>query len=248
MKIIVVIICLIIGCRADSKIALSKIKVINFVMIDKLLTADTLVNEMNIRIAYYRDLISYKVPAIQFKEFGTETDAEGRIIKNFKPYDTTYSYYVIRKERSNGLRYDSITVKTPMVFSKDSLLKSINLDSTSLSFYEIDLGKPLTIVKQKNYRIEKFSKLLVNDPDSIYRYYDGNLNNVPFTFSKTLDENTGMKLWKTEFIYHRSKDKNNKPTPRIEAVTKIEEVYNVPKEFITIFKRFKEDISIIEKK
>ena len=240
---------MIVSCKTtNNNTGLQKIKLVKYVLEDKIISIDTLLKQSELKIVYNGDVILYEVPSIELKVFGTTIDS-GRLIKKFLPYDTTYSYYIIKEGFNQGLQYDSAEVITPNVFKKDSLLKSINLDMASLNVYGIDLGKPISVIKGRNFQIEKYGKLLEADPDSIYRYYDSGLNNLPFSFSPLLDKEKNKKLWKTVFIYHRSKDKNNRPKPRIEAITKIEEIKDyIPKVYLYLFQRFEKESILIKPK
>ncbi len=121
-------------------------------MLDKIISSDTTNYKTNFIIAYSGNLVLYEVPAIEMAEFGTEVD-NGRIYKKFKPYDTTFTYYLIKKGNRNGLRFDSLAGGKPYIFKADSLLKALNLDTASLNVYGIDLGKPLNVTKRKNIEI-----------------------------------------------------------------------------------------------
>ncbi len=212
-----------VGCLNGNNINSKRFSAINYIMSDTIFSSDTMAYQTRYKMVFNGDVILYEVPVIKVMEFGTEIDS-GRIYKKLKPYDTVSTYYITKKGLSNGLRFDSLGMSKPKSFRIDSLLKALNLDTASLKVYGVDLGKPLSITTHKNIEIEKFGKLLETDPDSIYRYYDENLNNLPFSFSSSLDKKKMKKLWKTVYIYNQSIDKNNKPKPRVKAITKIEEI------------------------
>lgn len=136
--------------------------------------------------------------------------------------DTSYFYYIIKKDAKEGLMYkEDSKDNSGVVFKLDSMMKFLSIDSSSYKILELELNNPIEVVKHKEQKIEKyaFKKTSITDPDTIYRYYDRDLTNVDFTFSKLLDKKNNSKLVKTIFIFNQQPKaiaKTNEDIPKRE--------------------------------
>ena len=195
-----------------------------------------------LNIGYLNDLTVYEIPIANFGEFKLDS-ASGSYNASDKAIDTTYLYYVSKKDDSKGILYNAVASKAVMTYSKDSLIRALNFDEESLRIFSVKLPKPVETLKNKlgKIEVEKFdSKILETDADTIYRYFNDKLKKVDFTFSKNLDKEKDSKLSKTTFIYL----KDNKPNsqPRIISHTGIRKIEaRNPKELTQLFGRFTED-------
>ena len=230
------------GCFSNPNIEDNyKLTAINYIMDDRLIynNGDIDTNQHNFKIIFYKDITLYEVPEIQLKMFNS-AKKNGVIINKVMPLDTSYSYYLIKNGYKKGLKFTDINAKNGNSFSGDSLLRALNIHPSLLGIYSVELGKPSEVKKERNREIEKyFSKEIDSDPDSIYRYYDASLVNIPFTFSPLLDKRKNSKLFKTFFLYAADKKNKRSQRPRIEGITAFEKIALIDSNtFINIFKTF----------
>ena len=196
---------------------------------------------------YNSNYVIYKLPKITMLDSRTKVRQDTIDLEFFNP-DTTYRYFIVRGNDDIGLEYDN-NIKNPKQFSLDSLLKDIGIHPSMFRVYNLELGTPSTIEhKGKHIRIEKFlnKKLVEEDPDSIYRYFDKRLIGINFSFSPSLDEKQNSKLFKTSFIdvYNGVDIKNN--IVRAELYVQFKEIKaSNPKLLNNIIERYEHDIKAI---
>lgn len=129
-------------------------------------------------------------------------DSEGNIkAQILKRIDTSYIYYVIRKDGLTGKVYGKRNKRSANgeAFNLEDMLKTEGLNVEAFESYSSHLKKPIQVIKDHDGRLIK--KYLVDRvtpeyPDSLYQMFDKRLTNVNFTFSKTVDELAQNKLVK----------------------------------------------------
>lgn len=188
--------------------------------------ADASIIDSNSFIRYSNsEYMVYKFPKIVYKENKTKLAGESLEIEFINP-DTTFKYFIIRKNADIGLQYnDNFNNASP--FLLDSLLKEIGLHSSNLKVYSLKLGKPSKVErKQEGFEIEKYGnkKESSDDPDSVFRYYDKKLSETDFSFSHELDKQKRSKLIKTSFIYLKGKNTKKLKVSSSELSTGFEKI------------------------
>ena len=155
----------------------------------------------NLIIAYYKNYILYCVPSTSFilKKSSVHKDT---IFNEIIPSnDTTYTYFVVENKAKTGRRYNSLSSSNGSNFALDSLLKLINIDSSNLKIFSVDLGKPYKIIRQNNSIEEIFLVHNANGADTTYRYFDKKLSDLHFSFSQQLDKQKKASYIKLEWSY-----------------------------------------------
>lgn len=199
------------------------------------------------KIGYYEDYVLYKIGTIIFSV--KTTQANGNIHNEARQTnDTSYKYFIIKKDRNIGIVYDSLRAGNKQHFKLDSLKIDLGINSENLEVYGVPLGIPSRVkknAKSNKIEFEEYqSKKLKNDADTIFRFYDDKLKKFDFSFSPLLDKEKGTKLVKSHFIYLYGKKTNSKIAykTRTDFVDFIEEVkVNYSEDLINLFERFKED-------
>lgn len=237
-----------------SKSNFNELRVIKFTDNYRTILSSSEIEEdaSSFKIVYYHDYLIYEVSSTSYNVVKSEINGNNIVNKLYPSNDTTYVYFVIKKGEAQGLKYGSLAATKTTVFKMDSLENALGIFKENMKIFEVDLGKPKSIVNssvKKNLRVERyFTKKYESDADSIYRYYDDNLIDIDFSFSNRLDKEKKSKLWRTDFIYLPKSVKNQKgellKIPRTESLTFIEEIdikYN--RELMDLFKRFIKDRS-----
>lgn len=158
------------------------------------------------KIAYYKDYVLYRIGS---RVYHTNTlQQNGKIINEVRATnDSTFKFFIVNKTNDKGFFYNSIEDENGQKFSLDSLKESIGINNSNLEIFGIDLGIPKEIIKSDHSRsiiVERYdSKVLKDDADTIFRYYNSELKSIPFSFSPSLDSMKNSKLYKTRFIYLR---------------------------------------------
>ena len=100
----------------------------------------------------------------------------------------TYMYYVFKKGEKRGLFYDMDNNKSKP-FSVDTLYIESNLGSENEADVSFDLGKPDEVKKRGKKWSEKYYNFKSESGrDTVFRYYDDALTNIPFSLSKKIDQ------------------------------------------------------------
>lgn len=199
------------------------------------------------KIAFYKDLKLCLVPTIhvQLKDTEDLKSSDGIFVKP----DTSFMAFIFNKTDSIGLSYnfDNFSNEEGKLFNVDSLLKVLTLREDDLKSLGANFGRLDEVSVNGHCKIEKFvvQKTSAQDPDSVFRYYNKNLKDIDFTFSKVLDNKNSSKFYKTLFIYNPVSDKMvlDHDIPRREICY---EFYVLNQDRIQvyrdIFKKFSEEI------
>ena len=195
--------------------------------------------ENSIKIAQYKDYLGYRLTT--FKKSGKSESTDIDITD--KSGVKTYRYFVIKKGSQNGLLF--VEKQLPQVLEYKKFLGSEGLNFADLSFFQLNLGVPDKIERNKltnDIEIEKFGNKIKGDeePDSLYRYYDKSLNSVSFSFNPAFDEKAKSKLWKIGLMYKIPKKITKSETiQRKESYWKIEKSNSKDDDnFLKIFNQF----------
>lgn len=150
--------------------------------------------------------------------------------------DTIYEVFATKKGDSLGIKYNLLKLneETGKTFKVDSFLVALLIDEDSFKYYDQELGKPTKVLVNGNKKTEIYAIKKNNyaEPDSIYRYYDQDLTDIHFSYSKRLDQLNKSKLYKTTFVMNA--------IPKDVLMTDIE----IPKRTIWNMIRRIEDIDI----
>lgn len=131
------------------------------------------------------------------------------LFSNVVKKDTVYFAYVTCKGCQFGLEYsiENFRSEKGIVFNVDSVLTdeltfSFSTVRNYSKFFDYDWGTPVEVIKKGKTLIEKFAppKKDHNSIDSIFRYYDKDLKDIDFTFSRRLDEQHKSKLCNTMMV------------------------------------------------
>lgn len=237
------------GCQSDtlSKNQNINVKAISLVTGDKTTYFDGYVESESgeINIIYINNYIIYKIPKLVYVE-NFKTITRDTIRMDFIKPDTIFNFYVTEKNRSLGIRYNSIDSSDGKIFAVDSLLKEHGIHSSMFGVYSLNLEKPSQILKlSQTITVKKYlnKKLVNSDPDSIYRYFDSSLKDIEFTYSRALDSIEKNKLVETCFINIYPKQTGNKPI-RLESCSgmKIIKLTNMA-DYLTIIRLYSKEIN-----
>ena len=197
---------------------------------------------MNLDITYYKKYTLYAVPSISYVLKNSVIKGDTVLNEIVPGNDTTYTYFIIKDKAEEGQRYATLTSLKGTKFKLDSLLELINLDSSNLKVFGIDLGKPYKVFKEHKKISEVYLDRTKNGVDTIYRYFDESLNGLKFSFSPSLDKQKKSKLYKTKLVQFYF-DENNNSKQRIvnktEVVDEIKPMKITNKEnLLSFFERF----------
>lgn len=165
----------------------------------------TVENEIgSFKIIYSQGLLIYEVNSINYKV--VKSTKVGKDINNevVPTSDTTFKYFVLKSKDNFGFMYDSLSMSCiGKKFHLDSLLNQLGINVENMKIFSLNLGKPTSKENIGKFKtLEKyFTKTNAEDADSIYRYFDGELKNVNFSFAPQLDKSRNSKLYKTQLIY-----------------------------------------------
>lgn len=249
-KLILCGVLLIVGCT--SKKYVHQLKAIEY--LDNSLTINsngTSENDIgSFKIIYGLETTIYEVWHINYEV--VKSTVVNKVIENeiAPTTDTVFRYFLVKNKDSIGLAYDNLNVETKGTkFQLDSLLERLTINEKNMEVFALDLGVPIDVEKAgKSVKIEKYyTKSDPQDADSIYRYYDSRLKNIPFSFAPELDKQNNSKLYKTRLIYlPKTKDK-----PREELITEIKEVginHSAKEKLMGLISRFEIDYKNIQQK
>lgn len=163
--------------------------------------------ENNIKIADLGDYRLYITPYIKTKSKLTFDDDDNVIDQKLISTDTTYEVLAINRNEKKGLRYtlENFRNEKGKVMGIDTFMEEVELTEATFKTFDYDLGVPASVTKNGTKKIERFGHQKVNyaEADSIYRYYDSDLQDINFSFSERLDKENGSKLYKTTFVFNK---------------------------------------------
>ncbi|MFA6278147.1 MAG: hypothetical protein WC622_15465 [Pedobacter sp.] len=202
------------------------------------------------RLIFYRDIELYIQPEQHLNLEYIKNSAGEIIDEKVKSIDTLYTIFVRRKNQKSGIEYalEKINDNSGKPFNADSLWETLSFykKSSSSKNFDSDIGKPLAIIEKGNLRIEKYAmKLELGQVDSIYRYYDKSMKDIPFSFSRKLDTQNKGKLFKILGISNEIPKGLLLPdmaVPRREFFHEMKVVTEKnKKKYLDIFKKFEQD-------
>ena len=154
------------------------------------------------RIVFNNDIEIYIQPE-QHLHLEDVKNSNGDIDEKVKSIDTLYKVFAKKKNQEKGIEYDLETIETSkdITFDADSLWKTLSFHYTRYPDYSKDKGKLIKTVRKDNIKVDHYSlKFEIGGIDSVYKYYDKNMMNIPFSFSKRLDSLNKSKLFKVFLI------------------------------------------------
>lgn len=163
--------------------------------------------------------------------------------------DTTYWVYASQKGKKHGIKYGlkSFRTDTGTIFSVDSLLTDLLIGPDNLKIFDQDIGKPIEVLRKGNVLTEKY--VMNKYVDTIYRFYNKDLKDIDFSFSKRLDEEHQSKLYKTLYInnpFPKGTILPDQEVPRREIFYEVKQLRNNDvKTFEEIFEKFGKDGKIL---
>jgi hypothetical protein len=184
--------------------------------------------ERTVRIVYKDDAKLYIVPKVKMYTKDILNEA-GKVVDNvLVKQDTVILVYCVQNGNKKGLLYTlkNFRGETPTTFNADKMMQELTITNEDLKTFDYQLGTPKQIIKNGSEIVHKFSieKTTFADADSIYRFYNSDLNNVEFSFSKDLDKKNRAKLYKTVFVFSKipaEKSMVNIEIPRRETLYEI---------------------------
>lgn len=198
------------------------------------------------KIAFYKDLRMCVVPIIKLQPLNSIVEKD---TVTFVSKDTTYISFVFRKTDKFGLSYtfDNFKNEKGKIFKVDSLLQDLTLREQDLKSLSTDFGEIIETVENDGARVEKIlvKKLSPQDPDSIFRYYNKDLEGIDFTFSKDLDKKNNSKLYKTLFIFNPINKGllSNDGIPSRQIYYEMYKIIDKPQIYKDIFIKFIKDLA-----
>lgn len=129
-------------------------------------------------------------------------NSKGEIIdEKVKSIDTLHKVFVRKKHQAIGIEYnlekiESVKGKT---FDADSLWETLTFRKNMFknSDNSKDKGKLVGTIEKDNIKIDQYAlKFEIGGIDSIYKYYDKSIRDIPYSFSERLDSVNNSKLFK----------------------------------------------------
>lgn len=235
------------GCSSTGNFH-NQIKVIEYSENERTTNPDSSIEDGigSFKIMYSDDCTIYEVWSINY-EVQSSKIVDKVIMNELVPTtDTTFKYFIIKKEERIGLMYDSLTTKEMgKKFYLDSLLERLTINRENMKIFELELGKAASENEIGNSKtVQRFyTKSLEGEADSIYRFYDEGLKNIEFSFAPKLDSINKSKLYKVQLIY-LPKDRNN---PRHELISEIKEVkISYSQKIRSLIFQFKKDLATLK--
>lgn len=151
------------------------------------------------RLIFNNDIEIYIHPELHLNINYIKNNSGEVIDEKVISIDTTHAVYVRKKNQKYGIEYslERLNSVPGISFNADSLFETLTFYSKGLSNYNLDIGRPKRIINKFNQKIEKYAiKSELGQLDSIYRFYDKSMKNIPYSFSKKLDIINDSKLYK----------------------------------------------------
>lgn len=190
-----------------------------------------------------QDIFVYNIYHIEQKLAMQIDEVKAEITSKVLSKIAVPTYFIFREGGLLGLKYDSLSQMDAVLFNVDSLLlrKSFKgMNSYNPTNYKF-VSK--SIKKETGVTLEKYVpyKMVDNSFDSAYFYLTAEKFDTEISFSKLLEEERKMKLYKLELIWNEV-PANDKPYTIPRRVMKWE-IANVPFNNIsiidTLIERFK---------
>lgn len=156
-----------------------------------------------IKIVYYEDYVLYEITVLETK---TELDGNGEEVIKLDPLTKrkSYRYYIVKKGQKNGMMFYSL--EKYKVFAYQNFIKAMGMNFEDYSFFNLNLGDPkkIEIDSKRKLSIQKFAPPVktIDDPDSIFCFYDSSLKGIDFSFNPAIDKRSNSKLWKIAMIFN----------------------------------------------
>lgn len=163
----------------------------------------------SVNIYYRGNYILFAIPH-RFEKTRVNTGKNGNYIgETILKNEIWYSYLMYPKGDMYGSLKDSLTSSKPRKVLVDSVLKFITYSSFPFYMSDNDILLRKTINEKTGTAIEKHiykERKTASYPDSINYYFNKDLNNIDFSFSKLLDSTRRAKLVRVELITNPSTD------------------------------------------
>lgn len=173
-------------------------------------------DKFNFYITYQEQFIIYEFP--YYKTFE----------ENYIPiYDSLkYEYFICDSSKNYGYMFQDFYDSIGILKNRDSLLKAKGLVGHELSKLK-DISK-VTRESESSASDEVIHKFYTADSliDSCYFYYNVNMQDAHFSFSRTLDSTYHSKLYKVIFFYKKGIFSPKEDTSKFDGV--IMEIKKVP--------------------
>lgn len=150
------------------------------------------------------DTFKNHVKIVTFKEYKAYIMPVDHIEETKTGYTSTPGnlYAVFQRGKASGHIYDLTKSSSGNLIELDAALKQNNLGKMNMGTFSQDFGNAEEISNiGRNKVLYKYA--VVNSSkniDSIYRFFDGDLNDIPFSLSPSLDQITSKKLYKMTII------------------------------------------------
>lgn len=155
------------------------------------------------RIIFNNDIEVYIQPEHHLHK-EDEKKLDGDIIdEKANSIDTLHKVFVKKKNQSEGVEYNLETMENSKgkTFDADSLWKTLSFHHTRYPDYSKDKGKLVKIIKKGNIKIDQYAlKFEIGGIDSVYKFYDKSMKDIPFSFSRRSDSLSNSKLFKVFLI------------------------------------------------
>lgn len=222
----------------SSKNDFKKITAINLIYKMPVVMWDSTIKvlETTYNVYYYEDLIMYKLNY----EFDSSVNRE-TVLEEKRSY-----YFVFQKDSIYGFKYFiKPSWESNQRLNKDSLLKTNKLESNT---YDTLVNYKPDSVYNKRDKIVKVYKDPSNHATNqsekfdLYFYYSKDLKDIPETFSRKMDNESGMKLYKIIVAARGGYYKEYKLTfpPREFLLEMKEIIIENQEEILRYFKSYKE--------
>lgn len=132
----------------------------------------------------------------------------GTITDTVLTSDTSYIVHTWHNNDTIGFKYtlDNYRNEKGKIVSVNSMLNHFGIDSKHLAVFDAEYETKEASIKHYGRKMTEtlvFKKTHVTQPDTIYRFYDEDLKNINFTFSKKLDTKRNSKFYKELFVFNK---------------------------------------------
>jgi len=157
------------------------------------------------RIVYKGEYTLYLAPETKHYTEAVRNEKGEVIDERASKVDTIYKIYVMKLGDKECLKYslNNFNSEKGILLDADSARQDLTLSDKDLHYFDKGLGTPTEMTKNGKVLTEKFllKKNAIGQPDSVYRYYNQDYNDIVFSFSKYQDRQKKSKLYRSSYIY-----------------------------------------------
>lgn len=161
-------------------------------------------------VFFYKDYIAYKMPYLYTTNY-IEIDKSGNQTGEKTVPEIRYRYFGYTKTSHLGIRYDSVNASTGTIIPVDSFASTYGVATIAPPENFRDNYILTGTIKNASDLIQQYEKKPGLSPsqycDSVYLYFSGRFDNLPFSLSTRMDTVDRKKLTKIQYLFNPQYDK-----------------------------------------